>query len=201
MPSMPLLDDTFMLCLPADHPKVALEVVSAADLAGEALVMFARELAPASHDQVLAILAQSGAQLAISHGARTWLTVLAMVSQGFGVSLVPKSLQKAGISNVRFCRFDGLAMPVEGKLVWMPPVESLLLRRFLAIASEVIGEQAKVSHSNYGINHAVCGAEPLSPGFCQPPGRLLCETSSQCHASETSLTHHRYDAGLSPLRT
>lgn len=51
--------------------------------------MFTREVAPANSDNVIACLQQAGIHPHTRHAARQWLTVMALVSAGQGVALVP----------------------------------------------------------------------------------------------------------------
>ena len=52
---MPLAIDYFVCCLPTTHPMASSRSVRLAQLADEPFVMFAREVAPANHDNVLAV--------------------------------------------------------------------------------------------------------------------------------------------------
>ena len=53
--SIPMGEDEFVLCLPDDHPNAQSKTVDLTKLANEQFVMFSRDVAPANHDNVIAI--------------------------------------------------------------------------------------------------------------------------------------------------
>lgn len=136
--ALPLRDDFFVLCMPEDHPHAGDEVVDLRDLAAEPFVMFSREGAPANHDNVIAIFSRCGIHPRTVHQARVWLTIVAMVAQGSGVALVPRSLANARVAGVRFVAFMGEAAPAPARLAWNPDEPSPALQRFVQTAAHTI---------------------------------------------------------------
>lgn len=130
--AIPLKDDVFVCCLPEGHPQADGERVSVADLAGERVVMFARDVAPANHDNVIAIFNRAGVYPQTCHAARQWLTVIVMVAHGLGVSLVPASLARSGVSGVRFLPLDDDRSVSHAVLAWRPDARSPALDTLIA---------------------------------------------------------------------
>ncbi|QYN38616.1 LysR family transcriptional regulator [Pseudonocardia sp. DSM 110487] len=83
----PLLHDPFDLVVPAGHPFASADAVDLADAADEAWIGADR-----GDDSAIVMAACSAAGFAprIAHGAKEWNSVVALVSHGFGVCLMPR---------------------------------------------------------------------------------------------------------------
>ena len=132
--SLNLTPDAFSCCLPLDHPLASAPEVDLQALAHETFVMFAREVAPANHDNVIALFHRAGIHPETRHAARQWLTVVALVASGMGVALVPASTAQAGLHGVRFVPIRGLEHPTVGVLAWHDEQTSPALQTFIDTA-------------------------------------------------------------------
>jgi DNA-binding transcriptional LysR family regulator len=130
----PLTADHFMCCLPEAHALAREPAVSLSALAQETFVMFARDVAPANHDNVIALLHRAGIHPHTRHAARQWLTVVSLVALGMGVAVAPASLAQAGVQGVRFVPIAELHHPAMGLLVWHEAAVTPALRTFLNCA-------------------------------------------------------------------
>ncbi|MBK0392780.1 LysR family transcriptional regulator [Ramlibacter algicola] len=136
--SMPLPQDEFVVCLPSNHPKANATRVRLTDLASEQFVMFSRDVAPANHDNVIAIFSQAGIHPTTVHAARQWLTIIAMVAHGLGVALVPRSLSRSKVDGVTFVRLRDVSAASPALLAWNPDFETPAVTSFLACAQQVM---------------------------------------------------------------
>lgn len=136
--SMALGNDEFVLCIPENHPKASRRSVDLKDFAQEPFVMFSREVAPANHDNVIAIFSRAGIHPKTVHAARQWLTIIAMVANGLGVSMVPKTLSRTRVHGVKFIRLKGASVVSPASLVWNPEYSSPTVRAFIASAQTVM---------------------------------------------------------------
>ncbi|MFD0669419.1 LysR family transcriptional regulator [Ramlibacter sp. MAHUQ-53] len=136
--SLPLVPDEFVVALPATHPRSGARVVDLQALRDESFVMFSREVSPANYDNVIAIFSRAGIHPRTVHAARQWLTIVAMVAQGLGVSLVPRSIAQSRVEGVRFVRFAGPAAPAPALLVWNPAHARPALDSFLRSAAQTL---------------------------------------------------------------
>lgn len=139
--SIALPDDVFVLCLPEGHPRAGAKTLHLRELAEESFIMFSRDSAPASHDHVIGVFSRFGMHPRIVHAARTWMTIVAMVAQDYGVALVPQSLARVGVVGVRFLSLKGAPSPVPASLVWNPAQVPLALEKFLASAARTIRQR------------------------------------------------------------
>ena len=64
-------------------------------LRGEPFILFSHAASPTYHDRILSICADDGFRPEVRHEARHWLAIVALVAQGLGVALVPKSLERS----------------------------------------------------------------------------------------------------------
>jgi DNA-binding transcriptional LysR family regulator len=139
--SLPMGRDEFVLCLPEDHPRAQGRTVDLQQLAHERFVMFSRDVAPANHDNVIAIFSRAGIHPEIAHAARQWLTIVAMVANGMGVSLVPRSLARSRVHGVKFIRIRGEQVLAPALLVWNPAYRPPTLRSFLECSERIINRR------------------------------------------------------------
>jgi len=100
--SRELLREPFMLCLPAAQASSDRQTLSLADVRDEPFIVFARASSPAFYDQVVSLCVAAGFHPNIRYEARNWLTVISCVSKGMGITLVPRSLARAGLPGLRF---------------------------------------------------------------------------------------------------
>ncbi len=138
--SLQLVDDDFVCCLPSNHALAGRRSVRLTELASEKFVMFARDVAPANYDNVAAIFSRERIYPRTVHAARQWLTVLAMVAHGLGVSVVPKSLSQTGMRGVSFVALRNANYRSSALLVWSVEHTTETLRTFLRCASDVLGQ-------------------------------------------------------------
>lgn len=136
--------ETLVACLPAGHPldaggPAALDLRRLAD---EAFVMFARDVAPAHHDHVVATFSRAGIHPRMVHAARQWLTVVALVAGGLGVALVPASVARSGAAGVRFVPLAQPATLGVGLLAWSDAAGGPVLEAFVQTARELLGAGA-----------------------------------------------------------
>jgi len=135
---LPMAEDEFLLCLPEDHPKARCESVELKQLEHELFVMFSRVVAPANYDNVIAIFSRAGIHPRVAHAARQWLTIIAMVANGLGISVVPRSLARSRVHGVRFVGIKGDQVLAPAMLVWNPAYCPPTLRSFIGCARRVL---------------------------------------------------------------
>jgi DNA-binding transcriptional LysR family regulator len=121
----------FVACVPAQHPLARKRRVSPAALAGEPFVSISRAVSPDYHDRLLALCADHGFEPEVRFELRHWLSVVSLVAQGLGVSMVPAALQQAGLPGAAFVPLQGETPPYETRCLWRSGDESAALAAFL----------------------------------------------------------------------
>ena len=95
-----VLEETFIVALPGDHPLVACDSLPPTALAQLPVFILARRYAPGFYDELMQSLARHGAQLQIATELGEFTTMLALVSAGLGVGLLPANAGRALPANV-----------------------------------------------------------------------------------------------------
>lgn len=134
--------EAFVCCLPEDHPQARQERIDLRTLAQESWVMFAREVAPANYDNVITCLQQAGIHPQTRHAARQWLTVMALVSSGQGVALVPDCMRHAGLHGVCFVPLVGVNAVTPAVMAWKAAHTNPLLQALVALVQEQVPRPA-----------------------------------------------------------
>ena len=130
--AQPLYSEPFLACLPAGHPLAALEEIPLTALSDQPFILFSRKGSPDYHARIVEICRQHGFYPRLQHEGRHWLSVVSLVAQGLGVSIVPAAFRRAGIQGATF---RPLAQGIEGSAVfaaWRAEADGVLRMKFLA---------------------------------------------------------------------
>lgn len=93
--------EPFMLCVPLkNHEKV--DSIQLKELKNKEFIFFSRSASTTYYELLILQCTEAGFYPQVSYQAPHWLSVISMVAQNLGVSIVPRSLAKSGINGVRF---------------------------------------------------------------------------------------------------
>ena len=95
-----VLRETFIIALPGDHPLGACDTLHPTALAQLPVFILARRYAPGFYDELMQALTRQGVQLEIASELGEFTTMLALVSAGLGVGLLPANAGRALPANV-----------------------------------------------------------------------------------------------------
>ena len=98
--------ERLVCCLPRDHRLAGRGRIKLPELAGERVIVFSREHAISFHDRIISSLANAGVTVEPDFHIQHWPTVVTLVAQGLGVSLVPKSLATLINDRVHYIEVD-----------------------------------------------------------------------------------------------
>jgi DNA-binding transcriptional LysR family regulator len=133
--------ERFVACIPTTHPAAGRRTVRLAQLADDPFVLFARSASPDYYARIIDMCREAGFYPRVRHEVRHWLSVVAVVAQGMGVSVVPAPLQRSGITGAEFRLIGGIA-PTAGAFqshvycVWQPENDNPARDRFLEGVSD-----------------------------------------------------------------
>lgn len=130
--STPLYSEPFLACLPASHPLAALEAIPLVRLSDEPFILFSRKGSPDYHARIVEICRQHGFYPRLQHEGRHWLSVVSLVAQGLGVSIVPAAFQRAGIQGAAFRPLAESLEPSAVFAAWRKDSPEVLRESFLA---------------------------------------------------------------------
>jgi len=115
------------------------ERLASGALVGAAGVIFPRRVAPAFYDLAIETLKTLTGGARIVQEAIQMQTIIALVSAGIGVALVPASLRHLARTGVRYMSLPGEGPYLESGLVWRADDATPTLRRFLDVALQPLG--------------------------------------------------------------
>ena len=95
-----VLQESFIVALPNDHPLAACDSVHPTALGRVPLFILARRYAPGFFDELMQSVKRQGAQLENTTELGEFTTMLALVSAGLGVGLLPANAGRALPANV-----------------------------------------------------------------------------------------------------
>ncbi|MGW6032270.1 LysR family transcriptional regulator [Gordonia terrae] len=90
----PLLEEATVAVLPVEHPLCTQSEITVADLVGERLILFPRDLMPSYVAQIWAYFATVGAEPIVVQEAIHHETVVGLVSAGVGISILPEAVSR-----------------------------------------------------------------------------------------------------------
>jgi LysR family hydrogen peroxide-inducible transcriptional activator len=135
--ALPLFDDRFLLAAPAADPRPAHRRVTAAELEQQRLILL--EEGHCLRDQALAFCPPPRSDAPASLGATSLATVMQMVANGYGVTLLPEIAAgvEASDKRVKLLRF---AEPQPARIVGLAWRRTSPRKRDFAALGEIIAE-------------------------------------------------------------
>jgi len=129
--------EPLMVALPASHPLAERNGVTWADLTGEAFLVRHGGTGPQVHDHILMRLAGRWLSPSILRFAVERGTLLAMIAQGYGVTIAGDAHALIQPPGVVFLPFLDEPEPVPFSVVWSPHNRSAVVRNLLDLANQM----------------------------------------------------------------
>ena len=138
--SRTVAQNSYVLAVPADHLFADKREVTVADLAGQPLLLFFRQLSPHHHDQLMRDLSgTSGTRPHVVEEASAVGDLIEGVQAGIGLALIVDSeITKSMSRGFVFRRFRPPAPTLPLEIAWRKDDRSPPLVAFLEIVGEVI---------------------------------------------------------------
>ena len=130
--SLPVLSEPLMLALPEGLVRKR-GPVSLTQLADQPLIVFPRRLAPAFHDKILGRFHEAGLAPRIGQEAIQMQTIIALVSAGMGIALVPQSVSNLQRPGVEYRTLKEAGAPIDMGLAWRRDNNSPVLAAFIEL--------------------------------------------------------------------
>jgi DNA-binding transcriptional LysR family regulator len=132
-----VVEERFVLALPAKHPLCALRRVPARRLANEPFIMFPRQPGLVNHDLVMGFCLREGFTPRVAQEANQTHTVIGLVSAGIGVALVPASAQRIALAGVAYRPLRETTPLSRTAVAWRRADASPIVAAFLDVARRV----------------------------------------------------------------
>ena len=95
------------------------------------MLVFAREFAPHYHDRIVGLLRAADVEPSALFDVQHWFTVIALIAQGMGISLVPQSLSRSSMADVIYIEVDDANAEHVVEMIWHGDNQSNLASTFL----------------------------------------------------------------------
>jgi DNA-binding transcriptional LysR family regulator len=96
----PIIDEEMIVVLPRGHRLEAAEAVTLASLSEETFTVPPRSISPGYYDSMISTFNRAGLCPRIGQESATLAAIPSMVAAGFGISVVPRSLNQLNIDHV-----------------------------------------------------------------------------------------------------
>ncbi len=132
----PLIDEPMMIVLPEWHPHAGDPSMPLAALAPETFILFPRAIGPGMHDAIIASCQRAGFSPKLGQEASQTVSIIHMVAAGFGVSIVPRSLEQIHAEGAVYLRIEGEAPRAPISLAYRRDDRSTIVRNFVTLARQ-----------------------------------------------------------------
>lgn len=123
--------ERLVCCVPRQHRLARRSRISISEMAGEKVLVFSREFAAHYHDRIVALLRTADVQPYAPYRVQHWLTVIALVAQGMGISLVPRSLSRSSMADVIYIEVEEPSAEHEVQMIWQSGSDNRLTQTFI----------------------------------------------------------------------
>ena len=113
-----VLKESFCLVLPKGHKKNAYNFKSLTEFQNEPFILFDSKYSLSYYEKVMEIFAQFKFTPIISHNTIHAESIYKLVENGFGISIVPKSLTKTNYTGIQFIELNGIPQRTTLSAVW-----------------------------------------------------------------------------------
>jgi DNA-binding transcriptional LysR family regulator len=125
--------DAFMACVPGAHALARRRKVSLQQLRDEPFVLFSRKASPDYYTRIVEMCGALGFYPNVRHEVRHWLSVVSLVAQGMGVSVVPAPLERSGMAGAVFRPLVEPTLPSEVHCAWKAGTDHPARSEFLKL--------------------------------------------------------------------
>ncbi|WP_025739423.1 LysR family transcriptional regulator [Aquimarina pacifica] len=123
--------DTFSLVLPLEHLLNVGNFVSVQQVSDEQFILFSSDYSSVYYDQIMSICEDKGFTPKVSHKSVHAQTIFKLVESGFGVAIVPTSLQYGFDLKVKFLEIPEILQKAELSVIWKNDNRNPALRQIM----------------------------------------------------------------------
>ncbi len=114
----PILKESFCLVLPKEHSINNTNFKGLHQLKNEPFILFDPSYSPSYYEKIMQIFNEHNFTPIVSHNTIHAASIYKLVENGFGLSIVPKSLQKGYDMNVKFIELNNIPQKTTLSVVW-----------------------------------------------------------------------------------
>ena len=114
----PVLEDTFSIVLPKNHTLEPKDFKNIGQLADEHFILFSSDYSSLYYDMIMSICEDQGFTPIVSHKSVHAQTIFKLVERGFGIAIIPSSLQHGFDLNVKFIELKKISQRTTLSVIW-----------------------------------------------------------------------------------
>lgn len=133
-----VLEETFSLVLPKEHPIDASNFTKLSQFKEEHFILFDASYGESYYEKVMQIFDDSGFYPAILHSTVNASSIYRLVENNFGISIVPTSLQGGYNLDVKFIELNTIRQRTTLKIVWNRKSTNPLVESFLNVVNDFV---------------------------------------------------------------
>ena len=126
-----LLEERLVVALRPDHPLAAQATISLADLQGEPLIFYTRDLSGGFTDELFRLLRAAGVEPKVAQDVREVSTLFGLVAAGVGLTVVAESLCALQAANLVYRPLSDETAKSSMWLLHLDAVSKMICQRFL----------------------------------------------------------------------
>ena len=120
----PISRTGFVCCVHTSSPLAQESRVALQDLASQPFISFSKDITSFGSKMLDRICIAAGFYPKVRVYSKQWLTSIAMVSNGFGIAVVPKVYASTPFPKVKYIEIDNVTEWFEGYCLWNPHLHS-----------------------------------------------------------------------------
>ena len=129
-----IVDEPMLVVLPTAHRLARKGSLRLGALAGETFVLYPRAGGPGLYDRIIAAFQRAGFTPKLGQEAPNFESMVHMVAAGFGVTLVPQSIQQIRAKGIVYLPIEGKVPSSPISLAYRRNDRSPAVRNFIAVA-------------------------------------------------------------------
>ncbi|TXG38455.1 LysR family transcriptional regulator [Seonamhaeicola maritimus] len=129
----PILKESFCLVLPNTHKMDFENIKDLSKLKDESFILFDPKYSASYYEKVMQIFDDSGFAPIVSHNTIHAGSIYKLVENGFGISIVPKSLAITNNNNIKFIELKKIKQKTTLSVVWNKNNRNPILKDFLGL--------------------------------------------------------------------
>ena len=127
----PLLQDTFSLVLPNNHPISETNFKDLSQLKTESFILFDASYSEPYYQNVMQLFDDSGFSPIVSHNTIHASSIYRLVENNFGVSIVPTSLKMGYQMDIKFIELKNIRQRTTLQLIWNKSNRNPIIKKVL----------------------------------------------------------------------
>ena len=135
--SVLLLSEPFYIAIAKDHPLARKDKISITECSHLRVINYRKDVAPDYHLLINQLCASAGFSPSTEFEMGQIYASLGLVSSGFGITLVPASVQRTNMTNVAFRPLSEQFATSALYLVWHSASQNTVLSKFVQLAGDI----------------------------------------------------------------